>query len=713
MTRASLHWLCLLVVGGAAPGLASAQAPAVTEPVVMVRGVVLEQGTRQPLPGAVVSIADATDETDEEGRFSLAVGQGRWELTVQLTSYAPVVQSITVGATDLEQVVRLSPSDAWPRYETVVRPADQGSRPTEVSGDEARASPGTLGDPFRVIGSLPGVAQVIWPAAIYAVRGANPGNTGFFLDGIRVPALFHLALGPSVIHPYLIGEIEFHAAAPPARFGRYVSGVVSATTADAPTDRVHASADVRLYDAGGAAASGWNGGRGTVMVGARYSYTAALFSAIQSDTSLQYGDYQLRIEHRLGPGRATLFVFGSLDELGSTREQMDLGLQFHRVDLRWTGAVGGGRLRVAQAFGADASRSTLFGAPIRARALSTAPRAEYKRELGQKVSLSVGADAEAQRFGVETDPFGGKLGDLAAPRSALAMGAYASVAVRVGRLTLVPGVRGDQFFQQGAARFVPQPRLSLELRATDALTVRASGGRFAQMPSLPVGVPGFESFGLADYGLQESWQAALGATLAGRLGSVDTTAFYQHMSLTDLRELNLRMLNPLRGNFLVRRPGRGYGVELMARLPHQARFHGWLAYTLSRSTREVSGIWGPSAWDQRHILNLVAGYRLPSGFSLGSRLHYHTGRNVAILDDFPTGQRAAQQRRLPGFFELDLRVERRFRFDRFLLDVYAEVANVTRSREVAELRYASNTSDEIEENGYEVFLPSLGVHAEF
>jgi hypothetical protein len=41
--------------------------------------------------------------------------------------------------------------------------------------------PGSLGDPFRVIESLPGVSQVVWPLAIYAIRGANPGNTGFFV----------------------------------------------------------------------------------------------------------------------------------------------------------------------------------------------------------------------------------------------------------------------------------------------------------------------------------------------------------------------------------------------------------------------------------------------------------------------------------------------------------------------------------------------------
>ena len=44
--------------------------------------------------------------------------------------------------------------------------------------------------------------------------------------------------------------------------------------------------------------------------------------------------------------------------------------------------------------------------------------------------------------------------------------------------------------------------------------------------------------------------------------------------------------------FLEMRPGRGYGVELMLRLPERARVPGWLAYTLSWSQREFDGVCG-------------------------------------------------------------------------------------------------------------------------
>jgi hypothetical protein len=103
-----------------------------------------------------------------------------------------------------------------------------------ISSEEATATPGAAGDPFRVIESLPGVTTLMWPLPLYSVRGANPGNTGFLLDGIKVPSLFHLALGPSVIHPLLIDRLDFYPGSYPVQFGRSVGGLVSASTAAPP-----------------------------------------------------------------------------------------------------------------------------------------------------------------------------------------------------------------------------------------------------------------------------------------------------------------------------------------------------------------------------------------------------------------------------------------------------------------------------------------------
>ena len=89
------------------------------------------------------------------------------------------------------------------------------------------------------------------------------------------------------------------------------------------------------------------------------------------------------------------------------------------------------------------------------------------------------------------------------------------------------------------------------------------------------------------------------------------------------------------------------------------RLHGWLSYTLSWNERALGGgVIGPSDWDQRHVVNLVLGYRW-RGFTFGGRAHFNTGRPVLVSN-------AAGEtfQRLPPFYQIDLRADRRFVFDR-------------------------------------------------
>ncbi len=408
-----------------------------------------------------------------------------------------------------EQLFRVLAAGADARYATRVR-ADRPEIPkVQVSGQEARQTAGASGDPLRVLGSLPGVTQIAWPAALFVVRGANPGNTGFFLDGIRIPELFHLGLELSVIHPYLIEGLDFYPGGSPANYGPYVSGIVAARTVAPPANRVHASVDVTVFDAGGIMTAPWDGGLGTVVVAARYSYTGELFSLLSNDTILRYGDYQLRVDHPVAGGKATLFAFGALDDVGWTNltsSAQEYGaLQFHRVDLRWRRAIGGGRLLLGVTGGADWATSTLFASPIKIRALSAAPRAIYTRGLSRSVDLELGASADAQTFATDVPAFQPKPSDLARSRQALSQAAYATVMIRVGeRLVISPALRADLFAEQATTALFVEPRLDVLYKLSETLSLRVDGGRYAQMPSLPVSVPGFEAFGLADYGAQTS-----------------------------------------------------------------------------------------------------------------------------------------------------------------------------------------------------------------
>ena len=127
----------------------------------------------------------------------------------------------------------------------------QTSSSTEhrVGRRDIRLVPGAFGDPYRAIEMLPGVMPIVSGLPYYYVRGAPPSAVGYFIDDVRVPYLFHFALGPGVIQPALVDEVSLHPAAFPARYGRYAGAVVTGQTRE-PGTELRGEGQVRVFDAG-------------------------------------------------------------------------------------------------------------------------------------------------------------------------------------------------------------------------------------------------------------------------------------------------------------------------------------------------------------------------------------------------------------------------------------------------------------------------------
>ena len=691
-------------------------------PTGILRGQIFAKGSRDAIPVAEIFTTDGSlGESDEGGRFAFPVPCGTRTFTARAPGYSPQNTSLDPCQADASWVARLEPLPDYPVFKTVVL-AEPEAPAHLIHDQDLTRTPGSLGDPFRVIESLPGVSTVASPAPLYAIRGSNPGNTGFFLDDLALPTLFHLALGPAVIHPYFLESMSFHPGGYPARYGRYVGGTVTAQTRTPDEDRVRLSADVRLYDAGAMASSPWPDGKGGAAVAFRYSYTGALFSLMNNSLHLSYWDYQVRLDRRVGRYQCTLLLLGSGDVLDyqrdgvyvyssssldatklSTRPTFRLG--FHRASARVATQVAGGTLALRVAAGMDSSQAPLleiYEMVTRSRGLF--PRLAYQR-TGSRLDWDVGLDGQVQWYRPSTTQSAPGMSDLVKGRVAVLSAAYVSATARLGRFTLTPGLRLDDYRIGDAHKADLGPRLAVRFRVTDDTWLTATGGRFSQAPSLLLQLPGADNFGLALYGLQSSWQAAIGVGTRRFAGfTLELTGYVQRYTLTDQRD-TFNSLDPLADDFLVRREALSEGIEVMIRRDPTERLHGWLSYTYSVSRRSFGGgVIGPSEFDQRHVANLVLGYRL-GWYTVGVRGHVNTGRPFLVQ-----GEQTESFERLPTYYQLDLRVDRRFLFRSFRLDVFAEVVNTTRSPTVFSVR---QTSSGIDREHYRFIIPSLGVHGEF
>jgi TonB dependent receptor-like, beta-barrel len=359
--------------------------------------------------------------------------------------------------------------------------------------------------------------------------------------------------------------------------------------------------------------------------------------------------------------------------------------------------------------GSDHSKAPVVDrVPITVDAVSAAPRIAVLRSF-ERADFALGFDGELARYEPVTAtvrPAGDW--DLATRRTAVLLAGYASATVRAGsRLGLTPELRYDSYEVNDAHARDLAPRLTARVQVRDDTSIKVAGGRFTQLPSMPLQVPGVEAFGLRLFGLQSSWQASLGVDTRRLAGfEIGVTGYVQRYVLTDVRDPTPTNLEPLADDFLVRRDALSYGVELLARRPQSYPLHGWLAYTLSNNLRALGGgAIGPSDWDQRHILNLVVGYRRRR-YTLGGRAHLNTGRPYVT-----SGSAGEGFHRLPPFYQVDLRVDRRVVYDRFILNVYVELVNATLSRQVYSVD--ETPSGQVRENSFRIVLPSIGVRGEF
>ncbi|PRQ05939.1 TonB-dependent receptor plug domain-containing protein [Enhygromyxa salina] len=574
------------VLGDDSNADANADAPLDPSPAThgQLRLVVWVHGTRDPLAGARLLEVDpvvdpeldapAPLQTDARGVAQLWLEPGTHTFSIRADGYDPLEFEVEVTRGEQQVIeLRVQPALGGNRYRTVVRT----ERPVAVSRTTLREQelhevPGSGGDPFGVIKSLPGAAQVSGFLPYVVVRGAAPGNTGYYLDGIRVPALFHVAIGPSVVHPYFIDEVDFYPSGAPVRLGRFASGIVEGRTRLAARDRVRGELDVRLTDAGAlleipfdrprdpacaaAAPTPEPGapaprcrlpGRGALTLAGHYSYTGLILSAIPSlNVNIQFWDYQARLDHDLGPrARYTAFVFGSYDELGQRRalvhslddngtvtEELDedpdpyVRLEFHRIDQRIRQRIrNGGRIDYRVTLGLDRSGVQ----SIHVDQWRVAPRLDAQLRVSERVTLHTGLDQELQIFRL---PRGLGAGDLTNSVEDLALllservvsvtGLYLDLAYRKGPLEIRPGIRGDLWVAQGPSPYLPtaravssalgfDPRVLVREQVSERVSLRQSVGLYHQAPDPPLPIPGIESVGLED-GLQRNLQGSFGWT---------------------------------------------------------------------------------------------------------------------------------------------------------------------------------------------------------
>jgi hypothetical protein len=633
--------------------------------------------------------------------------------------------------------------------------------PTEAYGlgeDEARAVESGLGPAFSAAESMPGVVPVFSGVPYLIVRGAAPAASLSYYDGIPVPSLFHLALGPGVTDPALAGSTQFAAGATSVRYAAHLGGVLERAGPDARTLATPARyLQLSLLDAAGLLNIPTQ--TGALTVSWRFGTPGLMLRALGIDATLGYYDYQLRYQTALSSHTTlTLVLLGANDHLGDrTVPADDIDLNFQRVLARLTTRAR--KLELGSSLLLSNDASTL-GQQLDGHALR-ATESVYLQWQEPHMQLRVGAEvtsAVVKLASGNADPSADALfapdtrqRDLvldpqdflngqpyaSVPNRTL-LGAYAELRWRpLSALRLTGGVRADGFIASDEIEGALSPMFRARYEISDRFNVHGAFAFTHKPRTSPLALPGLNDISL-DRGVESALQSELGAGLKlDDATTIEVNTFLHHYQDVVYLELILdcqgntdpnatpgvrgiagQAQSICRSSGMPTASGDSYGLEVFLKRDLTQRLSGFLSYThaYSNATSRDGTTFAPQS-DVRHLANAVLLYRLGAGWSAGARVHFRTGK-VAVNTILDVGREQINrlQYRLPPFFRLDLHLSYAFPVSFGRVTASIGLQNASFSREATNRDCtATRTNDVACVVDYQPFivLPNAALRADF
>ena len=732
------------------------------------KGQVYSTKSNEPLESASVRVQGTSlgARTDVQGRFVIAgLKPGFVRLIVSMLGYETTTSAevqvignqtsfidiaLDEASTSLTEVV-VRPNMRLKRVESPLSLQTLGIKQIEKNAGANR-------DISKLVQTLPGVGATDPNRNDLIVRGGGPSENVFYLDGIEIPVINHFSTqGASggvvgMINPDFVREISFYTGAFPASRTNALSSVMEIKQRDGDTDRIHIKASVGASDAA-LTVEGALSEKSSFIASARQSYLQWLFKAIKLPFLPTYNDFQLKYKHRFNAhNELTILGIGAIDDMSLNTKLQSTGSEVQRYILsylprykQWNYTVGA----VYKHYGAEhtdswvLSRNMLRNSSVKHQSNDpTLPKlSEYQSDetesklryermyttLPFKLSFGAGLRYADYRNRAERLAYqSGKVVPLSydAHIRLLAYSAFAQASDEYldRRLKIGLGVNlvGNTLNSVMSNPF-PQlsPRLSVSFALTDDIDLNANFGRYAMQPSY-TSMGNQAPDGTYPNKMRLRYIMSNQAVLGGEyhLGSYlhfSAEGFYKSYSsypISELEGISLASKGTEYGQVgaeavLSTGEGRAYGAEVVARLMPWHQFSATATYTLFRSEfTDKAGIYRPSSWDTRQMLNLLLSYRLGKSWYLSASWRYSGGAPYTPIDIELSTNKAAwtvtnraypdyarfNTLRLPAKHQLDLRLDKEFYFKRWMLNLYLDVQNAYLSSYVSAPIYTNRDS---------------------
>jgi hypothetical protein len=747
-------------------------AMAFAEPAGSIKGRAMDRDTQSPLAGANVFITNTAlgAVTDGEGGFAIPnVPVGGYSIRVSYIGYRPIVKTDVIVKSNRISVVdaELVPEAVEMQAVTVRAGYFEESREKgselSLAGEEIRRAPGSAGDVSRILYGLPSVAKVNDQMNQLIVRGGSPIENAFYIDGIEIPNINHFPTqgssgGPiGLLNVDFVRDVRFSSGGFGAAYGGRLSSVMDIAFREGSREGFEGQLDLNWAGYGGAAEGPLFGKRGSWFLSVRRSYLDQLAKVVDvgSIKPPTYGDVQGKAVYDINPSHqlSLLAVWGY--DLNNPDKEAALNgdmtaygsqdLAERTTGIGWRALWGKNAFsnttisltsdRFRESFTETSTDLPLF----RNRSLEQTLRFRNVNTVrfGSNLGLDFGMEAKLRtadfnnRYEVSTNSLGNPVDPLVMKRSVRdnRLGAFFNWTVRpTPLLSGVIGLRADYASKTG--RTILSPRISIGYQLTDRTEITGSAGvYFQELPLILLAQIG-NDVKLDD---PRAVHAVVGLNhLIGESTRLTVEAYqktYRDFPM-DPGQPGLFMIDELiyrygffsgHQNLISNGKAEAKGVELTLQKKLADKVYGLASAAFFKTRYQgLDGIWRDRVYDNRFLFSAEGGYKLNRSWEFSLRWIWAGGAPYTPID--PSASALAHRdvldgsqinaRRYPAYHALNIRIDRRFNWNRRSLVAYLSVWNVYGRKNVANY-FWDDAEGKIETIYQWGTLPIFGLEFEF
>lgn len=639
-----------------------------------------------------------------------------------------------------------------------------------LTAEEIRSNPGGNFDISRVVQALPGVGGTAGSVGSFRndiiIRGGAPNENVYYLDGIEVPVINHFSTqgsagGPAgILNVSFIEDATLNSSSFHARYDNPLSSVLQFRQREGNPNRFQGN--VRLSGTELAATlEGPITKKVSFLASARRSYLQFLFMLIDLPIRPNYWDFQYKVSWKLSPKTTlTAIGLGAIDDFGfavpkNTSPEKEYLLRSASNINQWNYTTGfslrhlvnDGFLNIALSRNMFENRLDKFAdgrngdenfrtLRVRSQEIENKLRAEMV-QVRNDWKITYGVMAQYVKYNNSTynqlrpeitDTAGNVLQPELAINFATAIdffrfGAFAQVSRKFfDRLDVSVGLRTDMntFSDTGLDPLrTLSPRLALGYQLADRWRINASAGLYYKVPIYPV--LGFRDEAGQLVNRANDYTRCIHYVLGAEFQPTPTSritleGFYKQYSQYPVSNRDSISLANIGGDFGIIGneavstvgKGRAYGLELFYQQKLTKNLYAVFSYTFfySQFTGFNTENYIASAWDNRHLVSAIFGYKFKRNWEIGLKYRFQGGvpytpfdllesqRNYATIGTGVLDYTRLNSARLAAFQQLDIRVDKKWNFRRFTFDLYLDITNATAAKNPAYPSYTFQRSDD-------------------